>query len=90
MSLYVVAYDIRHSGRRRRVAKALRIYGDRLQKSVFEAALEPEDIQELCRRVGPMLGKNDAFAILPLDDRLDRPRLHWQSTPRRFGPVTLL
>ena len=90
MSLYVVAYDIRHNGRRRRVARALRTFGGRMQKSVFEAALEPDDIRDLCRRVGPLLGKSDAFAILPLDDRPDRLRLHWQAAPRRFDAVTLL
>lgn len=48
---YVVAYDIEDDRLRLRIAKILGRYGVRVQKSVFECALEPETITRLTHRL---------------------------------------
>ena len=47
----VVAYDICHPRRLRRVAKVVEDYGRRVQKSVFEVEVGPAAFGELRRRV---------------------------------------
>ena len=41
MSRYIAAYDIASNRRRRRVARALLGWGERLQRSVFEIEIDP-------------------------------------------------
>lgn len=48
---YVVAYDIEDDRVRLRIAKILGRYGVRVQKSVFECALDPEGVGRLLRRL---------------------------------------
>jgi CRISPR-associated protein Cas2 len=48
---YVVSYDIPDDRRRVRVAKTLLDFGTRVQFSVFECCLEPNDIAELVERL---------------------------------------
>jgi CRISPR-associated protein Cas2 len=48
---YVVAYDIEDDRVRLRVAKVLGRYGVRVQKSVFECALDAEGLTRLTRRL---------------------------------------
>lgn len=74
MSLYLVAYDTSSNTRRRQVAEVLRRYGPRVQESVFELRLEPDDVVELRRRVGPLLDRSDAFDLVPVDERGSRRR----------------
>ena len=44
---YLVAYDICHPSRLRRVAKTCEAYGVRLEKSVFQCDLRPELFEQL-------------------------------------------
>lgn len=48
---YLVCYDVIHDRRRDRVAKLLQGYGLRVQKSVFECVLTPEQYDLLQQRL---------------------------------------
>ena len=78
MSRYLATYDIGDNRRRRRVARVLQEYGQRIQWSVFEVDLEPQEVAELRSRLGPVLGKKDAFEIIPIDATGNRKRYRWQ------------
>ena len=52
MSRFTICYDIAHGGQRAKVARILGEYGRRLQYSVFEAWLEPEELPELAGASG--------------------------------------
>jgi CRISPR-associated protein Cas2 len=78
MSLYIAAYDIEDQRRRTRVARALIHYGQRIQESVFEVWIDPDDMSEFRCEVGALLSKADCFDLYPIDQRPDRPRLSWQ------------
>jgi len=90
MSLYLAAYDISHPSQRAKVARELLEFGRRIQRSVFEVELEPEELPALQRRVGALLGKRDAFDLVPIDQRAARARLSWQRPPQGGAPVVLL
>ena len=47
---YLVCYDVTHDRRRDRVARLLEGYGLRVQKSVFECVLTPDQYQLLQQR----------------------------------------
>ena len=51
----VVAYDISEDRRRARVAATLQTWGNRVQKSVFVCAIEPERLDELAGRLTEMI-----------------------------------
>jgi len=81
MSLYVVAYDIANDSRRAKVADLLLEYGRRLQRSVYEIDVEPEELDELRFRIGLLLAKNDLFDFFPIDRRDPKRRISWQRDP---------
>jgi CRISPR-associated protein Cas2 len=81
MSLYVAAYDVSRDSRRVRVAEILLEYGRRVQRSVFEIEVDPEDLDELRFRVGVLLAKTDAFDLFPIDRRFPKRRISWQREP---------
>lgn len=89
MSLYFIAYDIASNVRRKQVADILHRYGLRVQLSVFEVRLEPDDVVELRRRIGPLLQVGDAFDIVPVDERGPRRRYSWLRQPEIWEPVLL-
>jgi CRISPR-associated protein Cas2 len=53
--IYVIAYDISDDRRRAQVAAVLQAYGDRIQRSVFVCAAEPERITEVRARVAGII-----------------------------------
>ena len=64
---YVISYDIEEDRKRTRVANLLLDYGDRVQKSVFEADLSAEALQELLGKMTPELEKeDDNLRVYPL------------------------
>jgi len=81
MSLYIAAYDIARHSRRARVAEILLEFGRRVQRSVFEIELEPDDLDELRFRVGVLLAKTDAFDLFPIDRRFPKRRISRQRDP---------
>ncbi|NLH98662.1 MAG: CRISPR-associated endonuclease Cas2 [Chthonomonadales bacterium] len=64
--LHVIAYDISEDGPRGRLAKFLLDYGDRIQHSVFEADLEPEDVERIMARAKPLVAAGDSLRIYAL------------------------
>ncbi len=51
----VVSYDIPDDRRRNRVCKLLKDYGERVQYSVFECLLRPDDLKRMQERLRPLL-----------------------------------
>lgn len=52
---YVISYDIPDDRRRLKVAHLLEGYGERVQKSVFEAHLDERGYADLRRRLGRLI-----------------------------------
>ena len=57
--LYLIAYDIRHPARLRKLAKIVQDYGIRMQKSVFEAELLPSELQNMMRRMKSIINPSE-------------------------------
>ncbi|ADB15820.1 CRISPR-associated protein Cas2 [Pirellula staleyi DSM 6068] len=90
MSLYLASYDISDDKRRAKVARFLLQFGARLQKSVFEIDLDPDEIAEFRRDVGSILSQKDLFVLVPVDERGSRSTLSWQRELRRMDAVIVL
>lgn len=90
MSVFVAAYDVSDDGRRVRVAKVLLRYGQRVQRSVFEVWLEPDQHDALRREIGPLLSAGDEFDLFPVDSRASRRRVRWQRDPHAWEPVVVV
>lgn len=87
MPLYVAAYDIADPAARRSVARVLKRYGPRVQRSVFEVRVEADDLAELRRRVGRHLSRTDEFDLFPVDERAARRRTRWAKPPHAWAAV---
>jgi CRISPR-associated protein Cas2 len=73
---YVIAYDITDDQRRQRAAKLLEGWGRRVQKSVFECELSPNELQEVV---------SSLKALLVLEeDRCHLYRLCGECVPKRL------
>ncbi len=57
--LYVVSYDIPDTGRRTKLAKALKDFGDRVHYSVFECMLDSGLLNKMVARVKKIVLPND-------------------------------
>lgn len=57
--LYLIAYDIRHPARLRKLAKIVQDYGIRMQKSVFEAELLPSELQNMMHRMKSIINPSE-------------------------------
>jgi CRISPR-associated protein Cas2 len=80
--LHLIAYDIANPKRWRGVVKAMETAGTRVQKSIFEAALNFDERQALITRVTALVDKNeDKYYIQPLCAHCAR-RIRWQGLPR--------
>ena len=90
MSRYVAAYDISSDPHRTAVARLLLRYGDRLQKSVFEVWLEPEEVRTLRVELGPLLNDGDLFELIPIDLASTRGRWRWGEPAAEYTPVIVL
>ncbi len=90
MSLHVIAYDVSDDRRRRAIARVLARFGTRVQESVFEVGVDPDELRDLRRALGPLLAQSDELAIYPIDERGDRVRVRWQRPPSSPQPVVLL
>ena len=53
--LIVVSYDIPDDRRRLRLANALKDFGVRVQYSVFECHLQPDELEKLRQRLEPLV-----------------------------------
>ena len=90
MSRYVATYDISDDRRRARVARVLSGYGERIQCSVFEIWLQPNQVLVLKREIGPILSRADKFHLFPVDERGTRATIAWQQSLPRREPVILI
>ncbi len=90
MSRYVAAYDIADDTNRQRVARILDRFGMRLQKSVFEVWLDPDELVDLRRHLGPLLAEEDQFEIIPIDLGPNRSRWRWREPGETYEAVTVL
>ena len=64
---YSICYDIKDDRRRVQVAKVLADFGERVQFSVFEANLSPEESAQLIRRASRVLHpEEDSLRLYPL------------------------
>ena len=67
---YLLAYDIRDPKRLVKVAKVMENYGVRVQKSIFEAVLDPGAIQRLRLELVQVLDlTDDGVKLFPLCER---------------------
>lgn len=74
---YVIAYDIVDDNRRDKLARFLEGWGRRVQKSLFECDLSPEELGEVCERLKELL-------VIP-EDRCHIYRLCGECAPKRLA-----
>lgn len=73
--LWLIAYDIADDKRRRRLAKYLENHTDRVQESVFEGWLSPEEVRQLSTKVSSMIElKEDTVRLYPISGDAQRRR----------------
>ncbi|MCB0201930.1 MAG: CRISPR-associated endonuclease Cas2 [Anaerolineae bacterium] len=66
-AFYLLTYDIADDKRRLRIAKLMESVGERVQHSVFEAYLTPQQLEKLLKRIGKtMSAKEDSLRIYQL------------------------
>ena len=65
-TLHVITYDITDDGRRTKLAKLLLDYGDRMQYSLFEAELEPGDVETILKRAEDLVEPTDSLRVYAL------------------------
>lgn len=66
---YLICYDITDDRRRNRVVHLLKDYGRRVQKSVFEAKIDPVLLERMLSEVEPFIGEEDSLRIYQLSKR---------------------
>ena len=70
MAEYFIIYDIADPKRLNRVAKILKNYGQRAQKSKFEVSLRPHELRELQREIGRVIHpQEDGVKYFPLCEK---------------------
>ncbi len=61
--LAVFCYDVESDKRRRKIAKVLEAHAVRVQKSVFEAWMNPRKIKAVSRESAALLGPRDSLRV---------------------------
>ena len=65
----MIAFDVSDNRRRYRVVRALRDYGERVQKSVFECRLRPRERRALLARLNRLIDpQTDRLHVFNLPD----------------------
>jgi CRISPR-associated protein Cas2 len=67
--LWIIAYDSPCDKRRRKMAKVLKGYGERLQWSVFECRLQPHQLQRLRQALERIASPQDSVRLWLLPNR---------------------
>ena len=84
MKFYLVCYDVVKDTRRNRVAKLLKGYGLRVQKSVFECLLNDDQLELLKTRIDRTLEpKEDQVRFYPMSGHTRRKVLVMGMQPDR-------
>jgi CRISPR-associated protein Cas2 len=91
MLLYVVAYDISCQKRRTKISNLLSAYGQRVQYSVFECMLQPQQFRELRERLGQVVKPEDSIRMYPLSGHTVRQIEIWGGVPltERQGSIVV-
>ena len=64
---YAISYDIRDDGRRNAISRALERYGVRVQRSLFECNLTPDQLEELLQELEAAIDADqDSLRCYPL------------------------
>jgi CRISPR-associated protein Cas2 len=66
---WLILYDIREPTRLRRVEKVVSVYGERVQRSVFEAAVPESLIAIMEGKLKELIEKEDYVVVFPLCER---------------------
>ncbi len=61
--MHLIAYDIAHPSRLRKIAKVCELYGVRIEKSVFEADLSEENYQAFWLELMGLIDENEDAII---------------------------
>ena len=69
---YVIAYDVTKNKQRTQLSDLLLGYGERVQKSVFEADLKKEDVQEILQRASKLIEPGDSVRLYPMCETCSR------------------
>ena len=80
----VISYDIPSDRRRNQVCKLLKDYGERVQYSVFECLVRPQELKRLKERLKPMLVlEEDDVRFYRLCENCRRKAVIWGARKRR-------
>ena len=69
---HLISYDVRDDGRRRKVARLLEGYGERLQYSVFRLHAGNRQVQRVRWEVARLMADEDDLLCIPLPDTVAR------------------
>lgn len=73
--IYLAVYDICEPKRLRRIAKAMRPYGIRVQKSVFECSLQDQQLGEIQCTIRRIIAGDDSVIFYPLRGSANEDRI---------------
>ncbi len=85
METWLILYDIRNGKRLRRIAKLMEQYGERVQKSVFEAMCGEITIQKMRRQAGEILQKEDSLIVIKLCSQCWQKKKHYGVKTKGIG-----
>lgn len=68
--MYFVLYDIADPIRLKKVAKVIKRYGTRVQKSVFECRVNDRKFSDLYLKLGGIISKKDSVIYYKLSDQI--------------------
>jgi CRISPR-associated protein Cas2 len=63
---YLIAYDVSADSNRSKLSKFLEDFGDRVQKSVFEADLTDEELRLIVKFAKPLVEQDDSLRFYAL------------------------
>ena len=63
---YVIAYDVAKDKQRTQLSELLMGYGERAQKSMFEADLKKGEVQEILQRAANLIEAGDSLRLYPM------------------------
>lgn len=79
---YAVGYDIEENRIRNKMAKYLKSYGFRVQKSIFEIYISHDEKKAILEYFKRIRGKNDKVAFYLLCEKCQRQRSHFPKIKR--------
>lgn len=83
---YVIAYDVPDTPRRNRIAAILEGHATRMQKSVFEAVIEPARMDRCVAELNRLLNlEKDSLAVYRICRSCDRSRRYYGRADDSIG-----